>query len=147
MLLFSHPRQFLASISISILLLLLIIRLVQKGRLDIAYCWLWLGIGLGMLLIVLRYDWLEKVSKLIGSLTPTTTVFLLGFFVVLLLCLQFSLVISTHRRQIKKLSQQLALLHPCLGAEGQAPTKRPSVETPGKTVPVNENTPASGGDQ
>jgi hypothetical protein len=59
---------------------------------------------------VLRYDWLEKVSDVIGAVTPTTTLFLLGFMVVLLLCLQFSMVISTHRRQIKRLTQHVALL-------------------------------------
>ncbi|MCK5849732.1 MAG: DUF2304 domain-containing protein [Kiritimatiellae bacterium] len=104
------PRQFIASIILSISLLVLIIRLVQKGRLDIAYCWLWLFIGAGIMLIVIRYDWLTRVSSLIGAVANTTTLFLLGFFVLLMLCLQFSLVISHHRRQIKRLTQELAVL-------------------------------------
>ena len=103
-------QQFIASVILAVLLLVLIVRLVQKGHLDIAYCWLWLGIGVGILVPVLRYDWLLKVSDWIGAVTPTTTLFLAGFVVVLLLCLQFSLVISAHRRQIKKLTQRLALL-------------------------------------
>lgn len=104
------PRQFAVSIILGSLLLIFIIRLVQKGKLDIAYCWLWLGIGLGVVLIVTRYDWLEAISVIIGSKTETTTLFLIGFFVLLLMCLQFSLVISAHRRQIKLLSQRLAIL-------------------------------------
>ena len=103
-------RQFAASIILSFLLLVLIIRLVQKGRLDIAYCWLWIGIGLGSMLVVIKYNWLQQLSDIIGSKTNTTTLFLLGFFVVLLMCLQFSLVISSQRRQIKKLTQEMALL-------------------------------------
>jgi len=103
-------RQFIASIILSISLLVLTIRLVQKGKLDIAYCWIWLGISLASMGIVLRYEWLLKLSDLIGALTPTTTLFLLGFFVVLLMCMQFSLVISQQRRQIRRLSQQIALL-------------------------------------
>jgi len=103
-------RQFVASIIISLCLLVLIIRLVQKGRLDIAYCWLWLGIGAATLLVVIRYDWLIRLSEFIGAVTNTTTLFLLAFVVVLLMCLQFSLVISLQRRQIKKLTQYLALL-------------------------------------
>jgi hypothetical protein len=103
-------RQLIASSVIGICLLILIIRLVQRGRLDIAYCWLWLGIGIGILVIVLRYDWLLRLSELIGAVTPTTTLFLLGFMVVLLMSLQFSLVVSAHRRQIKKLAQHIALL-------------------------------------
>ena len=104
------PRQLMASFIIGICLLVLIVRMVQRGHMDIAYCWVWLGIGIGVCALVLHYDWLVGMSDLIGSNTPTTTLFLLGFLVVLLLCLQFSMVISTHRRQIKRLTQQVAML-------------------------------------
>lgn len=103
------PRQVMASAILCILLITLIIRLVQKGRLDIAYCWVWLGIGIASFLTIAKYEWLIWFSSLIGAKTATTTLFLFGFVVVLLLCLQFSLVISSHRRQIKKLSQQMAI--------------------------------------
>lgn len=104
------PRQIVASVILCIFLMTLIVRLVQKGKLDIAYCWVWLGIGIGAFVTVVKYDWLVKLSTLIGSLTPTTTLFILAFLVILLICLQFSLVISSHRRQLKRLSQQLAIL-------------------------------------
>ena len=127
-------RQMLASFLIGVALLVLIIRLVQRGRLDIAYCWLWLGIGLGVMLVVIQYDWVVRFSRLIGAVMPTTTVFLVGFVVVLLLCLQFSLVISSHRRQIKRLTQQLALLQQSVGAP-------PSARTP--SVPRSDSPSAS----
>ncbi len=146
---FLLPRQLYASILIGLSILALIIRLVQKGRLDIAYCWLWLGIGFGMVLAVARYDWLLRLSDLIGSRTPTTTVFLLGFVVVLLLCLQYSLVISAHRRQIRRLAQRIAMLQ----AEGQqrrvepTPSRlRPSAMTDSPARPANsEGSEASPG--
>lgn len=103
-------QQFIVSFAVGVLLLVLILRLVQRGRLDIAYCWLWLGVAAGILAVVLRYDWLTRLSEWIGAVTQTTTLFLLGFLVVLLMCLQFSLVISAHRRQIKRLTQRLAIL-------------------------------------
>ncbi len=105
-----YPKQIAASIIIGISVLVLIIRLIQKGRLDIAYCWLWLGVGVGMVLAVVRYSWLVWLSGVIGAKLVTTTLFLMGIIVVLLMCLQFSIVISKHRRQIKRLTQQLALL-------------------------------------
>jgi hypothetical protein len=85
-------------------------RLVQKGRLDISYCWLWLCIGLSTLVLVIRNDLLKLISSTIGAVSDTTTVFLMGVFLLALMCLQFSLVISLHRRQIKKLYQKIALL-------------------------------------
>ena len=104
------PKQFEACLILSLVLLFLIVRLVQKGRLDMAYCWLWLCVGIAGVAVVIRQDILKILSALIGAKADTTTVFLLGFFVVLLMCLQFSIVISLHRRQLKKLYQKLALL-------------------------------------
>ena len=118
-------RQWIASVMIGVSLLILIVRLVQRGHLDIAYCWLWLGLGLGLLAVVLKYEWLVRLSGLIGAVAPTTTLFLLGFLVVLLLCLQFSMVISTHRRQIKKLTQHIALLEKSQSSQGPAPHAKP----------------------
>ncbi len=117
------PRQLIALVILAIAILAVIVRLVQKGHLDIAYCWLWLGVGAGMLMGVLHYEWLVWLSGLIGAVAPTTTVFLLGLMVILLMCLQFSWVISTHRRQIKRLTQRLAALEreQAGGASGTKP--------------------------
>ena len=116
-----QPRQFIASIIMALVLLTLVIRLVQKGRLDIAYCWVWLGIGASAILVVVRYEWLVALSDLIGVVTTTTTLFLLAFFVLLLMTLQFSLVISQHRRQIKKLAQEIALLRGAQASPSPSP--------------------------
>lgn len=127
-----YPRQIVASIVIGAFILFLIVRLIQKGKLDIAYCWLWLGVGAGMLLVVIRYKWLVAFSDLIGAKVPTTTLFLLGILVILLMCLQFSIVISRHRREIKTLTQQLALLGQrgrpdCAGTANPTPPESPAV--------------------
>lgn len=108
-------QQVIVSSLIGVCLLLLIVRQVQLGRLDIAYCWLWLGVGFGMLLVMLRYDWLLILTDMVGAKTATTTLFLVGFLVVLLMCLQFSMVISSHRRQIKRLTQHIAMLEKRVG--------------------------------
>lgn len=120
-----QARQFIVSLILGILLLITVIRLVQKGRLDIAYCWLWLGIGFATVVVVLRYDWLERLSALIGAKTHTTTLFLIADLVILSLCLQFSLVVSQQRRQIKALCQELALLRGRLGEDNGDKAKAP----------------------
>ena len=104
-----YPRQFVIALVISLALLFLIIRLIQKGRLDISYCWLWLGVGIIAPLIVIKYDWLLWISKVIGAVSPITTLFLFSILILFLMCLQFSIVISLQRRQIKRLTQQLAV--------------------------------------
>jgi hypothetical protein len=104
------PRVFWISLALGLSLLIIIVRLIQKRRLDIAYCWLWLCIGFVSIFIVVKYDWFLRFSNLIGAISPLTTLFLFSNLVLFLLCLQFSMVITTQRRQIKKLTQQMALL-------------------------------------
>lgn len=103
------PRQYIITLLISFGLLGLIVRLIQKGRLDISYCWLWLGVGIMAPLIVIKYDWLLWFSALIGAVSPVTTLFLFSILILFLMCLQFSIVISLQRRQIKRLTQQIAI--------------------------------------
>lgn len=104
-----NPKLFFVSVVISLALLVLIIRLIQKGRMDISYCWLWLAIGLASVLVVIKVDWLLSFSHLIGVVDPISTLFLFSTLALFLMCLQFSIVISSQRRQIKKLTQQIAL--------------------------------------
>ncbi len=104
-----YLKQFVIMLVIGLALFFLIIRLIQKGRLDISYCWLWLAVGFMAPLIVIKYDWLLWFSQLIDVATPITTLFLFSILILFLMCLQFSIVISIQRRQIKRLAQQIAM--------------------------------------
>jgi hypothetical protein len=104
-----YPKQFYVSLVISLTLFLLVVRLIQKGRLDISYCWLWLAVGVAAPLIVIKYDWLLWFSRQIDVVSPVTTLFLFSILILFLMCLQFSLVISVQRRQIKRLTQLIAM--------------------------------------
>lgn len=104
-----NPKLFFVSLIISLGLLGLIIRLIHKGRMDISYCWLWLAVGFMSVLIVIKFDWLLMFSHLIGVVDPISTLFLFSTLALFLMCLQFSIIISSQRRQIKKLAQQIAL--------------------------------------
>ena len=104
-----YPKQFYVSLVISLALSFLVVRLIQKGRLEISYCWLWLGVGIAAPLIVIRYDWLLWFSRQIDVVSPVTTLFLFSILILFLMCLQFSLIISLQRRQIKRLTQLIAM--------------------------------------
>jgi len=104
-----YPKQFFVSLLISLGLFFLVVRLIQKGRLDISYCWLWLGVGIIAPLIVIKFNWLLWFSSQIDASSPITTLFLFSILILFLMCLQFSLVISAQRRQIKRLTQQIAM--------------------------------------
>ena len=123
------PRQIEASIIISISLLMLIVTLIRKKKLEMAYSWVWLFIGISMVMVVVFYEGLVELSDLMGVVTPTTTLFLCAILVIMLLCLQFSIVTSQHKWQIRKLAQEIAMLS---GQSDTGPSQRPSDRLPGK---------------
>ncbi|MBM4328956.1 MAG: DUF2304 domain-containing protein [Deltaproteobacteria bacterium] len=104
------PRQIIASVVLGLSVFIVIIRLVQKDRLEIAYSWLWLAVGTAMMAVILKYDWLEYLTELTGAVLPTTTLFLFSIVFILVLCMQFSVSLSKHSREIRRLTQELALL-------------------------------------
>jgi len=103
-------RQIIFASIVCVIFILLVIRLIQKDKLDIAYSWMWLGIALILPLIVLSYDQIVAFSAIIGIINPTITVLLIVIGLLMLVCLQYSLVISHQKRQIKKIAQQIALM-------------------------------------
>lgn len=105
----SH-RQILVSLVVSIMLFVTILGLVRKGKLEIAYSLLWLFLGFAILGVVIKYEWLEYLTRLIGAVVPTTTLFMLAIIIILLLCLQLSIAMSRQSRDIRRLTQELAIL-------------------------------------
>lgn len=103
-------KQQIFSIVVSLLVFLFTIDLVRKKRLHEEYSLLWLGTSLLMLVLILRYEWLTSITRLIGAVLPTTTLFLGSILFLMLLSVQFSIKISKLSSQVKDLVQENALL-------------------------------------
>ncbi len=103
-------KQQIFSILVSLAVFLVTIDLVRKKRLREEYSLLWLGTSLLMLIFIIRYDWLLALTKLIGAVLPTTTLFLGSILFLALLSVQFSIKISKLSNQVKDLVQENALL-------------------------------------
>jgi hypothetical protein len=103
-------KQQIFSILISVIVFILTIDLVRKKRLREEYSLLWLATSSAMIILILRYDWLLALTKLIGAVLPTTTLFLGSILFLILLSVQFSIKISRLSDQVKDLVQENALL-------------------------------------
>ena len=86
------------------------IELVRRRRLREEYSVLWLTTSLLMFVLVLRYEWLEQLTRLIGAKLVTTTMFLGALLFLLLIVIQFSIKLSQISSQLKNLGQENALL-------------------------------------
>jgi hypothetical protein len=103
-----HQKVFALLLGIGILAVIL--EMVRRRRLGEEYSFLWLLIGAGIVVLVLWQGLLERVTHLIGAVAPTTTIFIFGIVILVLINLHFSVKISKLSRQVKDLTQQIALL-------------------------------------
>jgi len=103
-------KQQIFAILVSLAVFVLTIDMVRKKRLREEYSLLWLGTSVLMLTLIIRYDWLLALTKLIGAVLPTTTLFLGSILFLVLLSVQFSMKISKLSNQVKDLVQENALL-------------------------------------
>lgn len=90
--------------------LLFILELVRRRRLREEYSWLWILTSGSMILLVAFYGVIEWISALIGAVLPTTTLFLFALLFLLLISVHFSTVISRLTQQVRRLTQELAIL-------------------------------------
>lgn len=103
-----HQRIFALIIGIGILVA--IIEMVRRRKLGEEYSFLWLIIGIGIVVLVLWEDLLEWLTHLVGAVAQTTTIFIFGFVIVILMNLHYSVKITKLSRQVKELAQQIAIL-------------------------------------
>jgi len=104
------PRQKVAMIIICLFIFFYILDLVRRRRLREEYSWLWLLTSVVLFLLVIKYNWLAVLSRIIGAVLPTSTLFLGALIFLMFLSVQFSVRISSLTDQVKNLVQENALL-------------------------------------
>lgn len=120
----TSTQQIFAVIT-SVATLLVILELVRRRRLREEYSWLWILTALGMVALSSWYGLVEWLTRAIGAVTGTTTLFLFGLLFLLLISVHFSTVISRLTQQVRRLTQELAILsaerdasaHPAAGGQ------------------------------
>ena len=103
-------QQQIFALIVSVLVFAFIINMVRKRRLREEYSVLWLATSMVMFVLILRYQWLVFLTRLIGATTTTTTLFLFALIFLILLSVQFCIKISRLTDQVKNLSQENALM-------------------------------------
>jgi hypothetical protein len=94
----------------SLLVFGFILELVRRRKLKEEYAWLWIVTGAGMIVLVSWYRLLEWISHLIGAVAVTTTLFIFALLFLLVISVHFSMVISRLTQQVRRLTQELAIL-------------------------------------
>ena len=103
-------RQQIFALIVCLLVFIFTIDMVRRRRLREEYSVLWLATSIVMFILVIRYDWLEALTRFIGAGLPTTTLFIGSIIFLMLISVQFSIKISRLTNQLKDLAQDNALL-------------------------------------
>jgi hypothetical protein len=103
-------RQVIFALLVSFAVFGVIIELVRRRKLREEYSALWLLTSVMMVILVVKYDWLVRLTHFIGAALPTSTLFMASIVFLMLIAVQFSIKISALTDQVKMLAQDNALL-------------------------------------
>ena len=102
-------QKFMAILS-AVVLMVLIFELVRRRKLREEYSWLWMLTGVTIFILAIWHDLLISITRLIGAVLPTSTIFFFGLFFLILINIYFSVKLSKLSDQVKELTQKLAIL-------------------------------------
>ena len=110
-------RQQIVAVVIAAFIFIAILELVRKRKLREEYSWLWLLTGTALVILTVWYELLIKITHFIGAVLPTSTLFFFAIIFLMLVCIQFSIKISTLTNQLKDLTQEVAILKAAMPSE------------------------------
>jgi hypothetical protein len=98
-----------------------VLHLVRRGRLREEYTPIWTVVALGIMVLSVWSEALRAITRLIGAWAPSSTLFFFGQIVLLVVCLNYAVRLSTLTLRVKVLAQELALLRAELGRREEPP--------------------------
>jgi hypothetical protein len=120
-------RQKVFFLTVALLLAVVIFELARRRRLRVEYSWLWIAAAVTNVILILRYDLLIALTRVVGAVIPTSTLFFLCVLYLALLSLNYSVQLTRLSREVKELAQELALLR----ADVEEAPRREAASVPG----------------
>ena len=114
-------RAQIPALVVSLCLLPFVLERVRRKRLQEQYSLLWIAGSLGLLVLSAWPGLLDRTAPVLGIAYPPAALFLGGLFLLVLLCLHFSLAISKLARQNRILAQKLGRM------EADKPSDNPKI--------------------
>lgn len=100
----------LVAFVLSATLAVVVLWLVRRRTLGAEYTPIWMGVALVILVIGINLDVLRGIARALGAWTISSTLFFLGEFFLIAICLNYAVRLSQAGDQIRDLAQQVTLL-------------------------------------
>ncbi len=111
-------RLTILAVAVSAVLLLYILEMVRRRKLREEYSILWLFGSFVILILAVKKDWLEWLSRSAGIAYPPSFLFLVGILFIILILIHFSISVSRLYQMNKKIAQETALLKEIIARQG-----------------------------
>lgn len=123
------PTQRFFAILASLLTFGLVVELIRRRKLREEYALLWLSTTTGMVVLATWYGLIEWITRMIGAVAVTTTLFLFALLFLLMISVHFTTVLSRLTVQVRRMAQEIAILEAERAAkartDGAPETSRP----------------------
>ncbi len=130
------PKIQIISILICIFLVAYVFELVRRRYLNEEYSFTWLITGVLMLTLSISDEILQGISSIVGATLPTSTLFFFGLLFLVVICLHFSIRISSLTNQVRSLTQHIGILYHQKSEFKQKTQSRDLPKTPTKIKPL-----------
>lgn len=103
------------------LTIVVMITLLRRGALRERFVVWWVVLGVGVVVAAVFPALLPWVAGLVGIETPANLVFFLASLLLLLICVQFSVELSTLDEKTRRLSEEIAIMRAALESAESEP--------------------------
>ncbi len=117
----SETTRFLA-IGLSLVLVVSVLWLVRIRALREEYTPIWIGVAAALVIMSLRLDVLQALTRALGAWTVSSTIFFMGEVFLVIICLNYAVRLSRTTLQMKNLAQDVALLRARLDRVVETPS-------------------------
>lgn len=100
----------LGIIIVSLILLITILQNLKKGRMPIKYSILWFFSVLMLILVAIIPELFIKASSIIGFVTMSNMIIGILIFLILIITMSLTIIVSKQKKQIILLIQEVSML-------------------------------------
>lgn len=110
-------RLQIIAIIMTVIFMVFIFRLIVKGKLREEYSFIWIICAALLLLFSIWRNGLDVIAKLLGIFYAPSLIFIGAIFAIVVFLVHLSVVNSRLHKQIKDLTQEMALLKKQINSE------------------------------
>ena len=107
------------ALTLSLMLVAVVLFLVRRRGLREEYTPIWMGVALALVVVSIRLDWLQWLTRALGAWTSSSVIFFLGEVFLVVICLNYAVRLSRVGVELKNLAQEVALLRARVERRGE----------------------------